>query len=271
VAQSLTRWREYAKERFPLLTYALLSGGIAASSAMLGGDGAFVGQAASTFVGVMLFFFTLRLMDELKDYEKDVVAHPERPLPRGVLERSDVAAAIRLLVFAMVVYGALLRSPAYLVVTAWLWLMYKEFYVGAWLARSPFLYAVTHQVILLPLAAFGAATRTPALEGYAVTVLGAFFTYEICRKLDPKAHPVLKTYIEVYKHQKTLLLVLITTAVAALGAYRLGLWGLWPVEALVPLSFLRLFKKPEGHKPVELLATLSLLVHLYAGVLAALL
>ena len=42
----------------------------------------------------MLFFAELRLMDELKDYEKDLIAHPERPLPRGLLSREEVRAAV---------------------------------------------------------------------------------------------------------------------------------------------------------------------------------
>ena len=268
MASTLRHWQIYVKERFPLLTYALLSGGFAASSASLGGRGP-TWRSLAVFIGVILFFFTLRLMDELKDYDKDVIAHPERPLPRGVLSREHVATAVRGLVACMLVYAAVMQSLAYFLVTTWLWLMYKEFYVGPWLAASPFLYAITHQVILLPLAVFGVDQRSTAVDGYALGVLGAFFTYEICSKLDPKAHPVLKTYVSVYGRPRTFGLVVFTTSIAALGAYRLGLPWLGAIQIFTPLAFLRLLRHPNAHKPVELCATLGLLICLYAGVIAA--
>ena len=48
------------------------------------------GLKESIFIGVSLFliFITeLRFMDELKDYEKDKIAHPDRPLPRGLVTK----------------------------------------------------------------------------------------------------------------------------------------------------------------------------------------
>lgn len=276
MATGLKAWLAYSKERFPLATYALLSGGIATSSSLLGEPARvdlspiWSPRTFVTALGVMLFFFTLRLMDELKDFTKDQIAHPERPLPRGLLTPSAVATSIYGFVGLMAIYGAALLSPAYLGLTVWLWLMYKEFYVGDWLARSPLFYAVTHQVILLPLASFGAATWTPELGAYAVGVLGSFFTYEVCRKLDPAAHPVLKTYVSVYGYSKTLCIIILTSTVAALGALKLGSPWLWAVEITVPVSFVILLSRPSAYKLVEALATLSLLLHLYAGTLTAL-
>lgn len=275
MATSLKAWLAYIKERFPLPTYVLLAGGIAASSVWLGDanrkdlSSLWSIRALITGFGVILFFFTLRLMDELKDFAKDQIAHPERPLPRGLLSPLAVSKSIYWLVAVMATYGALLSSPAYLILTAWLWLMYREFYVGQWLERSPLFYAVTHQVILLPLATFGAAAWSTELGSYAIGVLGAFFTYEICRKLDPAAHPILKTYVSVYGYPKTLAIISMTSAVAAIGVFGLGMPWLWAVEIMVPLSFILLLQRPKAYKLVEGLATLNLLIHLYAGTLKA--
>ncbi len=274
----MANWMIYLRERFPLPVYALLVGGLSLSGIHLVSK-TFDGRAFTvSFVGLMLFFGVLRLMDELKDYDKDVVAHPERPLPRGVLATAQVGRAVRNWVFAMVAYGAGLglaldwvTGGLYLFLTAYLWLMYKEFYLGERLGRSPLLYAITHQIVLVPMCMFAVAALRPELAfsppalRYGLAVLGAFFAYEVCRKLDPEAHPVLKTYLSMYGPGGTSLLVAVLTAIAAVAAARLGLeWWLWPFELALIASLAALFVDRHKYKLVELAATLSLLFHIWA-------
>ena len=78
-------WLIYSKERFPLVTYLLLVGGITLSAQLLHSSAIDWKGFGVASVALLLFFAELRLMDELKDYEKDKIAHPGRPLPRGLV------------------------------------------------------------------------------------------------------------------------------------------------------------------------------------------
>lgn len=273
----MANWLTYLKERFPLPVYFLLVGGIACSGSLIAKGQVEPLGFALAFIGILWFFGVLRLMDELKDYEKDVIVHPQRPLPRGVLKSEQVSKAILLLVGGMVLFsliaGALTSITAgvnFLVVTIWLWLMYKEFYLGTWLVNRPILYAISHQLILLPICSFAILLHDPMLLKspttwyYGLAVLGAFFSYEVCRKLDPKAHPLLKTYLTVYGPRITVVFVLVLNLIAAYAALHLGIrnW-LWPFEMLTLLSLIVLFSAPAKYKLAEGAATLSLLFHIW--------
>jgi hypothetical protein len=277
----MDRWLTYTRERFPLAVYLLLIGGFVLSGLFLAG-GRFQWQGfLVSFFGFLLFFFQLRLMDERKDYDKDVVAHPERPLPRGLLSVDEVGQTIVLINLVMLAYGALVMvvanraaSLSYYAVTVYLLLMYKEFFLGRWLDQRPLLYAVTHQAIVFAVCIFAVSVTRPDLAGdghtlsLGLAILGSFFGYEVCRKLDPAAHPILKTYLGVYGRNVTSLVVAVSCLVAGLGAWGLGLQALlWPAEGLLAASLWILFLKPEKYKIVEGVATLSLLVHLWAVVI----
>ena len=281
-------WLTFLKERMPLPAYALLVGGLASSGGTLGGRGTDVETSAAPWIafiltsaGLFLFFAVLRIMDEYKDYEKDLIAHPRRPLPRGLLAPAQVARMINRLAVVMLLYAVAvgLRSlPAglcYLLITAYLWLMYREFHAGRWLANRPILYAASHQVIILPLCYFCVLARNPAawLQQatllstlyFGLIVLGAFFAYEICRKLDPQAHPLLQTYLSHYGPAKTAAMALCTIALSAYGALKLssGIF-LWPLEGILIVALSLLFLAPNRFKVVEGMATASLALHVWA-------
>ncbi len=268
-------WLIYIRERFPLPVYFLLSGGLALSGAVVGSttDAHTVAsfETLFCFVYAMWVFATLRLMDELKDYEKDVIAHPTRPLPRGVLTTAQVSKSISV----MMTVGWLLSASFVLInmtsmwlaslTTAWLWLMYKEFYVGHALAKRPLIYAITHQIILVPFCLLMASTIDNLTVGWSLAVLGSFFTYEVSRKLDPKAHPILGTYLSVYRRQGTFMIVAMLFAVSLIGAKSIGFmnWmGPWAVLTL--LSYSLLWLRPAAFKIIEGLATISLFFHIWS-------
>ena len=281
-------WITFLKERLPLLSYLVLVVGLAMSGNVLGRAPAAAESAAESAAtswvataiaaaGAFLFFAVLRIMDEYKDYEKDKIAHPHRPLPRGLIAPAQVAVAVKSLAVAMLLFSiviGLANRPAgisYLLVTGYLWLMYREFYVGAWLANRPLLYAASHQVIILPLCYFCVLAGNPdtwrhlqpALLG--ITVLGAFFTYEVCRKLDPSAHPLLQTYLSHYGPAKTLGLTICMIALSALGALGLGLGQiLWPLEGILIALLSLLLLSPNRFKVIEHGATISLALHIWA-------
>jgi 4-hydroxybenzoate polyprenyltransferase len=232
-------------------------------------------------VGVVLAFLflsVLRIMDEIKDYEKDCIVHPDRPLPRGLISIPEaqkmmvlglglmLAVAVVVAVFGYTNSGALFGFSI-----AYLWLMYKEFYFASNLEKSPFFYACTHQVVILPINASlillgHDATLLEALLEPGLMFLGAFFNFEICRKLDPKAHVLQKTYRHVYGLPKTLIMVVGMTGISALGAWlcygvEWRVWPFWITQAL--LLLVALSKAKDGHKVVEGVAALSLLIQFW--------
>lgn len=274
----MAAWLTYIKERFPIPVYLLLAGGIATTGLLVDGGPMSWPALGIGVLGLLFFLGLLRLMDEYKDYDKDVVAHPERPLPRGLLKVETVrkviyAGALAMLAYTAVayLYAGLPAAVLYLIATVFLWLMFKEFYVGAWLSKVPILYAVSHQVVMLPLVAFCTTLARPAMwhdpdTWYAASLaLGSFFTYEICRKLDPDAPRILETYLVHHGRAATTIFVVCTSALAGWAAHRLGLHPLlWPAEGLVLASLALLYLKPEKHKVVEGVATLSLVAHLWS-------
>jgi hypothetical protein len=177
--------------------------------------------------------------------------------------------------FALAGFFAAIGSPmagiGYAVSVAYLWLMYREFYVGEWLAEWPIPYAVSHQLVLFPIYAYVFAFFEPSslvselTFAYGLCNMGAGMTLEITRKLDPEAHPALKTYLVLYGPAKTFALTLVFVALSAYGAHRLGLEAiLYPIEAVVVLGASTVFWKPSAHKGVAGLSALSSLVHMFA-------
>jgi len=274
----MAAWLTYIKERFPLPVYLLLAGGVATTGLLVDkGPMSWPALGVGVF-GLLVFLALLRLMDEYKDYDKDVVAHPERPLPRGLLNVDTVRKVINagvVLMFAYVgvayLYAGVPAAVLYLISAVFLWLMFKEFYVGAWLSKYPIVYAISHQVVMLPLVAFCTTLARPGMWNdpdtwYAATcALGSFFTYEICRKLDPDAPRILDTYLIHHGRIATTFFIVCTCALAGWAAHRLGLQVLlWPASGLVLVSLSLLYFSPKKHKVIEGIATLSLVAHLWA-------
>ncbi len=277
----MNRWFQYIKERFPLPVYMLLGCGYAFSGIACALWPLPVMEVFMATVLLLVFLFELRIMDEYKDREKDKIAHPTRPIPRGLFSEQEVARFIAyglitmaLLVLGLAFAGYVVTSALYCVVTIYLFLMYKEFFVGHWLGKRPFLYAITHQPIgaLLALAATALVaphtvfTQTPV--SYAVTTLGGFFAYEVARKLNPNAHPLLQTYVVVAGHKKTFVAFFISLATAIAGLFLMGMPGwILALPIFTACSFLILFWKPHFYKAVEGITTFNLIVCVWAGVI----
>ena len=104
-----------------------------------------------SLLGTLLFFFELRLMDELKDYDKDKIANPGRPLPRGLLTPGQVKTAIRNILWGMIGFSFLLFAAlnvyagiCYFLLTGYLFLMYKEFFISKWLNNKLYMRHLTN-------------------------------------------------------------------------------------------------------------------------------
>ena len=268
---------QFLKERVPVVANLILAVGMILSAAATIKISAPIG--ASIFVGAALLIFIteLRFMDELKDFEKDKIAHPNRPLPRGLVTTDQVNFLIKftfgLLLSCVLVSYIFFNALAghYLLLTSvWLWLMYKEFYVGQALAKSPILYAITHQVIIIPaclfaFSIFGLEVINSEVVGFCLLVLSSFFTFEVGRKMDPASDPILGTYLVHYGKLKTNILITLLAAIGVYGTMMLGKlywWGMAPF-LLTVVTQARIWFQTNRFKDLEGMIALNLIFNMW--------
>lgn len=279
------KWLTFFKERTPLTSYSLIAMGPALTGYFLVNPGK-MSSLVIAFLGFLFFLIELRMMDEFKDYDKDIQAHPLRPLPRGLIALSHFHRGISYGLVSLILFDLFLLLSGrhwpfflYSLVIIHLWLMYKEFYVAKWLNARPLFYAVSHQLILVSLCLFclsifrdDDSLHFSLLDWvYSLSVLFSFFCYEICRKLDPNAHVVLKTYRFVYGMKGVFFLVC-----SLVGLHLIALAFLFQTHYEKYLFTLPLFlligclaalcRERIKFKTVEFVATLNLLIFLYFGI-----
>jgi 4-hydroxybenzoate polyprenyltransferase len=123
---------------------------------------------ALLFIGTTLFFFKLRLYDEIKDFEIDLVINPTRPLPRGLLKHRDLFFMIVICIFTELILFYLYSAVALkylLLAVLYSLLMFKEFFIPKIITPHLTTYALTHTVVtvLLSLSLFGSMSGSTLL------------------------------------------------------------------------------------------------------------
>jgi len=152
-------WRIFIAERFPLASHLPM---VAVFCAVNGGA-ALYGRAPELMTGTpantawlraglftLLFFFRLRLFDEIKDYEVDLKINPTRPLARGLLTIPQVKRAIAVCVFLELVVlmpSGLAAIATWLPALTYSFLMYKEFFIGPIIRPRLTAYAMLHTAV----------------------------------------------------------------------------------------------------------------------------
>jgi 4-hydroxybenzoate polyprenyltransferase len=265
-------------ERAPVPAMLAVGTALTCAAAYVSGGTASLGSAALGGGCVAAVLIQLRLMDEVKDFAKDQLAHPHRPLPRGLVSVAELRGVIRVLGASMAAFAliitAFVNGPAgafYAATIAYAYLMYHEFYAPRALARNAFAYALAHQVLVVPLCLFAAAlaTRSPALPPrtywFAVACLGASFTFELARKLDVRAHPALGTYLQRHGRTATLIALLAALSAFAFGAFSADLAVvLWPFLAIVVFALGVAQLRPSRHQWAARAAALLVLALILA-------
>jgi olefin beta-lactone synthetase len=259
-----SKWLTYLKERSPLPALLTLSAIIAISSMSFRSEF----EPLLFLAGVIfttLIFIQLRLGDEVKDFEKDKIVNPTRPLPRGLLRPAEVRQAMHLVVILLLIAslalalfydppgGILLSSAA-----VFGWLMYHEFFIGEKLNQFPILYALSHQIIVFAIFGWIGLSLDSSLmhermfQGWVLANFGASFCFEITRKLNPHAHEMAQTYPQHYGRVKTALFAYCCIVIIAVGSLMAGFgpWMLLPL-ALLTLVLTKWIKTPEKYKQVE--------------------
>lgn len=111
------------------------------------GHGGLTPAALAAFAGLWCFYLLVRIVDEHKDYEADLAAHPERVLQSGrvTLGRLRLVAAAALAVQAAVVLPAGKAAIGWwLILLGWLCWAAQDFFTGGRLEGRPLLYPLMH-------------------------------------------------------------------------------------------------------------------------------
>ncbi|XP_065897804.1 uncharacterized protein [Dysidea avara] len=284
---SVKNWVSFLNERAPPVAYILLSFFPAVSGLKLAEGFVDFEKLGWGTTGLLLLFVILRIMDDVKDYETDKICHPDRPIPRGSMSYDEVCKVISVLPLLLLTFTGALAwrynytiAVVYFICAFYLYMMYLEFGIGEVLSKSPLIYAITHELILYFLTMFvltlgGRPWNDLLVLEMGSIVLSAFFTYEVCRKLDPTHLKIKGTYLVIYGRVYTFIIALVLATIGAYNSYLLKCHMFtWPVEGILIISLLALFlympskyplnTKPKAHKPVEAVAVLYLLVHFIA-------
>ena len=155
-ASVLARLWIYQGQRNPLIQTVPLLGAfsaasVTASARLAGRPLPDIATYLAAFLIVMVFFWQMRALDEVKDAEIDRRYRPERPIPRGLVSLRLILwlAGLAAIPAAAAAY-ALSPGVLILIIVAWAWLalMGVEFFVPEFLKKSPALYLVSHMAIM---------------------------------------------------------------------------------------------------------------------------
>lgn len=157
----LRKWLYFVNERFNPLSYTAMIFVFLGAHYVLYLN--FLGNNVEpTFLDILfllplalatfLFFFKLRLFDEIKDSGSDAIHHPERPLPRGILTKNDVLRVTLILIVLEIMLFSLYGFWAFvsaMIAISYSLIMYKEFFIKNWLRARLTTYAVTHTFVVV--------------------------------------------------------------------------------------------------------------------------
>ena len=154
MTSALRPWWQFTKERFEPRSHAVMIAFFVIIHAVAAGQilGARITgpRFVLAIVLAVLFFFKLRLYDEIKDYETDLEFNPGRPLARGLLSLGHVRIAIKVVIASEILVLIALGPVALLsgvLAIAYSLLMYREFFIGQWLRPRLTSYAVSHTIV----------------------------------------------------------------------------------------------------------------------------
>ena len=195
------RFFVYLKERFPvfiIVLYSVLFVAVTACFLRLEWLPSYV-LAWSRFwlvvLTIFLFFLRLRLVDEIKDNEYDLVNHPERPVARGLLK---VAELKKIIIFILVLevflqfFNSFQGIVFYIVAALYSVLMAKEFFIKNYLTSHLLVALFLHQIIFVvyvfyaisSLAGIFSLPVGPSLLSLVFLLFSQPLLFELGRKLD---------------------------------------------------------------------------------------
>jgi len=153
----MRRWVTFIKERFPILSHLTMILLFVGSHFMAAfGTGIEIDplRGLCLFVAILIFFFKMRLYDEIKDYELDLTINPNRPLPRGLVTLKEVKLAIGVSIVIEVflfMFMGLWALATFVFAVLYSLLMYKEFFIAEKIRPHLTTYAMIHTIVTIPM------------------------------------------------------------------------------------------------------------------------
>lgn len=271
------RLLSYTKERFPLIpimifVILLTSGYIGFLSHYFGGEYTWSSSKLwITMISVFLFMLQLRMADEIKDFEKDKIAYPERILSKGLVDLKIIQIILigtGFIEFVLSYYLGIQSLFMMFVLQFWAFLMFKEFGAKKILESSTALYLFSHQLILPPLALYSAAAFINFGEikfnsSFLASLLFLslpYTIYEIARKTwsPDREHALADSYTKFWGIDRTIIVqMVLATSILFLmiiipiqfsTLYRFSAYGISLVLAVI----LSMFKKNPVRKMSKL-------------------
>lgn len=235
--EEITKWLTFLKERFEPLSHFLMIflfvfTHYAYSKSLLNTE-IDIWKIFILFFGTTLFFLKLRLYDEIKDYEVDLLKNPKRPLPRGLVNHYDLKNMIEKIIPLEIILFSLngffgLMSICIAVIYSLF--MYKEFFIGKYIRPHLTTYATSHTVVtfFLSMALFAFVTNSNpfkvlSLVKFALISWLLFNIFELGRKTYQKKEerPGVESYSIVWTRPGAFVLVLIHSLIASYLTYSL--------------------------------------------------
>jgi len=173
-------------------------------------------------LAVWSFFLVVRIFDEHKDYEEDILNHPGRVLQSGQITLAHLKVMAGVSIAAQLTFSIWVDKgigPAvysWLIMFGWTCLMGKEFFCGEWLEKRLTLYAFSHMLVT-PMAiwwmanlALPGTTATPELITMMILAFISGFTFEITRKTrgPEEERPTVDSYSKIFGTRGSALVVM---------------------------------------------------------------
>lgn len=251
---------KYSKERFHLgqfVPLSLILGGVLA----IGTQTYFhhkllIVPILLSATALFLFFLRLRIFDEFKDYDHDLKHYAHRPVPRGLISKTELGfILIPLIIFEFVIAFVSSGDGIIFFIISFFYslLMFKEFFVRDWIKNHFTAYIASHEVLLFPLFFY-----LCALNGFKITSLGSSFFWslilyvgsfmfllEVARKIRSKDLEIASkdTYTAQYGIRGASLLLLTISTVAIVSLIKLmGIISLnSSILIIISLFFMSIF------------------------------
>jgi 4-hydroxybenzoate polyprenyltransferase len=221
------KWVIFIKERFDPLTHFLMILVFVTVHILLVNKLSPVSltffQILLLLIAVSLFYFKLRLYDEVKDYELDVIINAHRPLPRGLVSHQDMYKGMIFCIFLEIFFFSFQGSHAIIsIITAIIYslLMYKEFFIKDIIRPHLTTYAISHTFVtsLLSMAIFTFINQKQYIENifdknffyFALSNWMLFNIFEFGRKTfaPSEERPNVDTYSSLFGKKLAVILVL---------------------------------------------------------------
>lgn len=184
-------------------------------------------ELITSAISLCFFMILIRIMDEYKDYEDDLINYPDRPLPSGRVLFKDLKA-LSVVVIAAIVALNFYSQPiaiAAAVVFGFSVLMLKWFFMEEAISSSlPLALISHHPIVYLYLiylfVAFSVSNPSTSLESlYLIIPFSTGFTnWEISRKIRaPKDEDTYTTYSQILGLKGALALAVVLQLIIVAG------------------------------------------------------